>query len=198
MLLVLIYYLKRNLILTQVDLEDILVFEVPNSSPPSFAAEETRRSFVRDTRSAIQLAYQLVREARDVRSQVSATASTGSPVAVNAGPRSPGLEVTASRCQQMADELQASLMRCLHGLPGQRELTEAVHLVERRRADLEHFLLSERATNAAGQSGPGVAQPVTTDEFSGMQERFTSAAVEFNQVKLFILPFEPHLYFLYE
>ncbi|KAK4473924.1 hypothetical protein MN116_003248 [Schistosoma mekongi] len=131
-----------------------------SSSSNTTAAESTRRAIIRDTRQAVQLAYELVRAAKDTR------------IACDA--KQPANAATVqSHSQQLTAQLVETLTRCLRSLPGHREISEATHLIEQRRLQLIQYSQPNQTSLPA--------RFVQPDEYQRKQTDLTQAAVEFNQ-----------------
>lgn len=137
---------------------DSLDSELSSSMGP--AVESARRAVTQDTRQSVQLAYELVKAASDARI-ASDTHQTAS------------LATVLSHSEQLSAQLLDALSRCLRGLPGHREISEATHLIERRRNDL--ISLSQSAPTRT-------VRLVELSEYERAQSDLTKAAVEFNQV----------------
>ncbi|KAA0200427.1 Talin [Fasciolopsis buskii] len=136
---------------------DSLDSELSSSMGP--AVESARRAVTQDTRQSVQLAYELVKAASDARI-ASDTHQTAS------------LATVLSHSEQLSAQLLDALSRCLRGLPGHREISEATHLIERRRNDL--ISLSQSAPTRT-------VRLVELSEYERAQSDLTKAAVEFNQ-----------------
>ncbi|CAL8103548.1 unnamed protein product [Calicophoron daubneyi] len=121
------------------------------------AVESARLAVTHDTRQAVQLAYELVKAAMDAR------------VAYESN-QIPTMATVQSHSEQLTAQLLATLERCLCGLPGHREISEATHLIEKRRSEL--LQLSESCPPA------NVVEPASYEQ---TQSDLTRAAVEFNQ-----------------
>ncbi|TPP61971.1 Talin [Fasciola gigantica] len=136
---------------------DSLDSELSPSMGP--AVESARRAVTQDTRQSVQLAYELVKAASDARI-ASDTHQTAT------------LATVLSHSEQLSAQLLDALSRCLRGLPGHREISEATHLIERRRNDLINL----------SQSAPTrKVRLVEPSEYERAQSDLTRAAVEFNQ-----------------
>ncbi|KAF5405196.1 FERM central domain protein [Paragonimus heterotremus] len=123
------------------------------------AIESARLAVTQDTRQAVQLAYELVKAASDAR------------VACDNNQRAT-LSTVLSHSEQLTSQLLDTLARCLRGLPGHREISEASHLIEQRREDL--IQLSRSAPTRTVRW----VEPVVYEQ---TQSDLTRAAVEFNQ-----------------
>ncbi|KAA3678723.1 talin [Paragonimus westermani] len=123
------------------------------------AIESARLSVTQDTRQAVQLAYELVKAASDAR------------VACDDNQKAT-LSTVLSHSEQLTNQLLDTLARCLRGLPGHREISEASHLIEQRREDL--IQLSRSAPTRTVRW----VEPVVYEQ---TQSDLTRAAVEFNQ-----------------
>ncbi|VDM32021.1 unnamed protein product [Hydatigera taeniaeformis] len=118
-------------------------------------------------RSAAQLAYQLVCEARKLEPLQPTVSSPDQQADVLESNRN-----VAVNCKLIGDNLNRALFECLlKALPGQKELSEASDLVNRRRKDLVRFA-----------DNPTVFEyPIEETRIERTQSEFTGAAVEFNQ-----------------
>ncbi|TGZ65701.1 hypothetical protein CRM22_005745 [Opisthorchis felineus] len=123
------------------------------------SSESTRLGVTQDTRQAVQLAYELVKAARDAR------------FAYDDG-QMEALATVVSHSEQLTVQLLDTLGRCLRGLPGHREINEATNLIEKRREDLVQ-LSHEAPTRRVRWVEPSV--------YERAQSELTRAAVEFNQ-----------------
>ncbi|KAF6779314.1 hypothetical protein AHF37_01398, partial [Paragonimus kellicotti] len=123
------------------------------------AIESARLGVTQDTRQAVQLAYELVKAASDAR------------IACDNNQKA-ALSTVLSHSEQLTSQLLDTLARCLRGLPGHREISEASHLIEQRREDL--IQLSRSAPTRTVRW----VEPVVYEQ---TQSDLTRAAVEFNQ-----------------
>ncbi|CDS39815.1 talin [Echinococcus multilocularis] len=118
-------------------------------------------------RTAAQLAYQLVCEARKLEALQPTVSSPDQQADVLESNRN-----VAINCKLIGDNLNCALLECLlKALPGQKELSEASDLVGRRRKDLVRFA-----------DNPTVFEyPIEETRVERTQTEFAGAAVEFNQ-----------------
>ncbi|CAH8450100.1 unnamed protein product [Schistosoma turkestanicum] len=131
-----------------------------NNNGNTSAMESTRRAVIQDIRQAVQLSYELVRALKDTR------------IACDA--KQPANAATVqSHSQQLTTQLIETLTRCLRGLPGHREITEAIHLIEQKRSQLIQYTQPNQMN----------LKPrfVESNEYQRKQTDLTQAAVEFNQ-----------------
>ncbi|KAL5104483.1 Talin-1 [Taenia crassiceps] len=117
--------------------------------------------------AAAQLAYQLVCEARKLEALQPTVSSPDQQADILESNRN----VTVN-CKLIGDNLNRALYECLlKALPGQKELSEASDLVDRRRKELVRFA-----------DNPTVFEyPIEETRVERTQSEFTGAAVEFNQ-----------------
>ncbi|KAM3178827.1 hypothetical protein ACTXT7_001784 [Hymenolepis weldensis] len=145
------------------------VSDLVRSTRSCLAAEERPIdvSLATGVHSSAQLAYQLVCEARKLESVQPANLTPDQQSEVLEGNRT-----VNTNCKLIGDNLNRSLSECLlKALPGQKELSEASDLVQRRRKELVRF--SEE---------PSIFEyPIEETRVERTQSEFTGAAVEFNQ-----------------
>ncbi|VDK38281.1 unnamed protein product [Taenia asiatica] len=117
--------------------------------------------------AAAQLAYQLVCEARKLEALQPSVSSPDQQADVLESNRN-----VAVNCKLIGENLNRALFECLlKALPGQKELSEASDLVDRRRKELVRFA-----------DNPTVFEyPIEETRVERTQSEFTGAAVEFNQ-----------------
>ncbi|CAH8451419.1 unnamed protein product [Schistosoma bovis] len=140
--------------------QNSLIINGSNSNNNTSAAESTRRAVIQDIRQAVQLSYELVRAVKDTR------------IACDA--KQPANAATVqSHSQQLTTQLIETLTRCLRGLPGHREISEATHLIEQKRSQLIQYSQPNQISLTA--------RFVEPNEYQRKQTDLTQAAVEFNQ-----------------
>ncbi|VDO82520.1 unnamed protein product [Schistosoma curassoni] len=145
--------------------QNSLIINGSNSNNNTSAAESTRRAVIQDIRQAVQLSYELVRAVKDTR------------IACDA--KQPANAATVqSHSQQLTTQLIETLTRCLRGLPGHREISEATHLIEQKRSQLIQYSQPNQISLTA--------RFVEPNEYQRKQTDLTQAAVEFNQVSFII------------
>ncbi|XP_018648608.1 putative talin 2 [Schistosoma mansoni] len=131
-----------------------------NSNNNTSAAESPRRAGIQNIRQAVQLSYELVRAVKDTR------------IACDA--KHPANAATVqSHSQQLTTQLIETLTRCLRGLPGHREISEATYLIEQKRSQLIQYSQPNQINLTA--------RFVEPNEYQRKQTDLTQAAVEFNQ-----------------
>lgn len=123
----------------------------------------SRRQLIQDVRKAVQLAYELVRAAKDAR--ISCESNQQSNVAT-----------ILSHSHPLNSQLQEVLNKCLGGLPGYREINEANYLIEQRRSQLIECVRPDQNRLST--------RFVQEDEYQRKQTDLTQTAVEFNQVRM--------------
>ncbi|VDN98923.1 unnamed protein product [Rodentolepis nana] len=145
------------------------VSDLVRSTRSCLAAEErpVDASLASSVRSAAQLAYQLVCEARKLEPVQPANLTPDQQFDVLESNRN-----VNANCKLVGENLNRTLSECLlKALPGQKELSEASDLVQRRRKELVRF--SEE---------PSVFEyPIEESRVEKIQSEFTGAAVDLNQ-----------------